>query len=95
MKQKISPTPGFWLLATTSLLVLIFFIWRFSTPRLDEIWELEEGLKTGKITQLSNWEKEKFYDVFDEYPKYLKELSGSKGIDLMRAGEGLKVLVEV
>ena len=92
MKEKLRPTPGFWLLSGTSLLVIVFFVWGFSTPRLDEIWELEEGLKTGTVTQLSSWEKRTFYNVFDTYPHYLKELAGARGIDLMSANtDGLSL----
>ncbi|MBN2527035.1 MAG: hypothetical protein JXR76_11630 [Deltaproteobacteria bacterium] len=92
MKQRFSPTPGFWLLMGTSLAVLIFFIWGFSTPRLDRIWELEEGLKTGRVTQLSRSEKNTFYDVFEDYPDYLEELAGRRGIDLMSSNsDGLSL----
>ncbi|MBN2718770.1 MAG: hypothetical protein JXX14_23185 [Deltaproteobacteria bacterium] len=92
MKGLFKPTPGFWLLCATTLVVLIFFIWGFSSPRLDEIWELDEGLKTGRVVQLSDSEKRRFYNVFEDYPRYLKELSGERGIDLMSANtDGLSL----
>jgi hypothetical protein len=96
MKMKLTPTPGFWVLSGTALLVLVFFLWGFSTPRLDEIWALEEGLKTGQVTRLTESQKDTFYNVFHDYPEYLADMTGRRGIDLISANsDGLSLADEL
>lgn len=96
MKQKQMPSVGFWVLVALYTLVVSFFIWGGTTPRLDKVWELELKLKTGEIQRLSNSEKDLFYSVFEDYPEYLNEMAGSKGIDLLSANsDGLSVVDEL
>jgi len=96
MKMSFSPTPGFWVLFGTSLAIFVFFLWGFSTPRLDEIWELEEGLKTGHVTRLTDSQQNTFYDVFEDYPGYLEDMAGRRGIDLVSSNsDGLSLAAEL
>lgn len=93
-RQK--PSAGFWLLCGVSALVVAFFIWGFSTPRLEDVWKLEVKLKIGQIQRISDSEKEMFYGVFEDYPKYMKDLSGRRGIDLLSANsDGLSLVDEL
>lgn len=92
MRQVRMPSKGFWLLVVVTVLVGAYFVWGFSTPRLDRVWAIEQGLKTGIVQSLSDSEKELLYDVFEDYPAYLKDIAGRRGIDLISANsDGLSL----
>ena len=80
---SISKKTGFIVLLVVFGVVAAFFIWCFSTPRLEKVWSIEQKLKTGGIEELSSRQKNILYDTLMDYPEYEEDLGGSDGVSIL------------
>lgn len=79
------PSAGFVAVWLTYGLVAVFFVWGFSTPPLDRVWSLAQGLKTGQIQRLKARDRATLSSSLVRYPALAGSLLDEREIGIISA----------
>ena len=77
------PSLGFLAVCLTYGLVAVFFLWGFSTPRLDRIWTIRHELKIGEMRRLKKSDCRLLLQVLEQHAWVASEFLGGRGIGLI------------
>ncbi|MCP4679362.1 MAG: hypothetical protein GY854_28505 [Deltaproteobacteria bacterium] len=79
------PSIGFIAVCLTYCLVVVFFLFGFSTPDLDRVWTLHHVLKTGEMTRLEIRDKRLLTDAMYRHKQLTSALLGGDEIGIISA----------
>jgi hypothetical protein len=88
MRYALRPGAGFVFLLAAALMVMAFFAWGFSTPRLDRIWRMSIALRVGQKKPLSSAELHQFQQALCDHPRLAEDFLEGKKLAIISANRG-------
>lgn len=79
------PSLGFVAVVVTYGLVVVFFLWGFSTPRLDRVWTVRLELKIGKMKRLKKADRRLLVDALGKHDWLARALIDDRDVGLLSA----------